>query len=145
MALVVRNDRDPNGVFVPVPMLIIRRRSFYINLPIGGVAAAFVIFILRVPEHGKPTQAPFLEKLLQMDLLGVASITGSIICYLLALQWGGGLKAWNNSAVIGTLIGFILLLIVFIVNEVLQKDRALLLRSLLRSYTFAGGCIFSFL
>ena len=52
-------------------------------------------------------------------------------CYLLALQWGTGVtKAWNDSKVpiyvVGTLVGFVLFLISFIIAEWQTGERALM-------------------
>jgi MFS transporter, DHA2 family, glioxin efflux transporter len=61
-----------------------------------------------------------------MDLLGTFTIMAAVVCYLLALQWGGVTKKWSDSTVIGTLIGFCLLAIAFVINEYIMSDRALL-------------------
>lgn len=80
-----------------------------------------------------------------MDLFGTFTIMAAVVCYLLALQWGGITKSWKNSSVIGTLVGFILLVIVFAINEWYMGDRALLQGRLLRQRTILVGCIFIFL
>lgn len=85
------------------------------------------------------------EKLLQMDLLGFLTITASVVCYLLALQWGGVEKRWSSADVVGCLIGFGVFLIAFVVNEWWQGEKALLLPAVLKDYTIAIGCAFCFL
>ena len=119
--------------------------SFYINLPCGAVAAASIVLFLRIPEAAKPAQATLKEKLLQMDLTGVVTITAGVVCYLLALQWGGFLKRWGSSDVVRTLIGFVILTIAFLVNEWWLGETALLLPSVPRNRTIASGCAFCFL
>jgi MFS family permease len=130
------------------------RWCFYINLPIGG-AAAFIIFLtFKVPDAVKPEAASLKEKFLQMDLVGTFLIMAAAICYLLALQWAGVTKPWNDSSVIGTLVGFFLLLIVFIINEYFMGERALLQGHLLKRrilivtlfyVVFTAGGFFMFL
>ena len=93
----------------------------------------------------KPARATWKEKILQLDLIGVALIIASVLCYLLALQWGGVQKAWGSPDVIGTLVGFGLLIVVFGLNEWWQGDRALTLGKVLSDRTIASGCAFSFL
>lgn len=66
-----------------------------------------------------------------MDPLGTFTIMAAIVCYLLALQWGGTTKAWSSSDVIGTLVGFGLFLILFVVVEWYMGDRALMQKDLL--------------
>ncbi len=119
--------------------------SFYINLPCGALAAASIMLFFRVPYPIKPTEATLKEKLLQADIPGFLAITASVVCYLLALQWGSIIKSWNSADVVGTLVGFGVLLLVFIALEWWQGERALLLPHILKNPTIAHGCAFSFL
>jgi MFS family permease len=68
------------------------RWCFYINLPIGGVSAAIIFFFFKTPAHAVPAQATLKEKILQMDLPGSFTVMAAIVCYVLALQWGGNRK-----------------------------------------------------
>ena len=61
-----------------------------------------------------------------MDPLGSFTIMAAVICFLLALQWGGVTKPWSDPSVIGTFFGFGLLLIIFGLVEWFKGDRALL-------------------
>lgn len=108
------------------------RWCFWINLPIGGVAAAIIFLIFKVPKAVKPVEASMKEKILQMDPLGTFVIMAAVVCYLLALQWGGVSKAWSDSTVVGTLVGFILFTVIFCINEWYIGDRALLQARILR-------------
>ena len=92
---------------------------------------AVLVFFFQAPAASKPVEATWREKLLQMDPLGTFTIMAAIVCYLLALQWGGTTKAWSNSDVIGTLVGFVLFLIIFIAVEWYVDDYALMQKSLL--------------
>ncbi|KAL8991442.1 MAG: hypothetical protein Q9177_000154 [Variospora cf. flavescens] len=103
------------------------RWCFWINLPIGGLAAAILLFTYKPPKAATPQPATWKESLLQMDPLGTILIMAAVICYILALQWGASTKPWSDSTVIGTLIGFGLLLIAFIANEIWMDERALLI------------------
>jgi hypothetical protein len=80
-----------------------------------------------------------------MDLPGAAIIMVAVICYILALQYGGVTKPWNSSVVIGLLVGFVLISVAFGLVEYLQKDRALLLPRLLKDRTMIVCCAFVFL
>lgn len=80
-----------------------------------------------------------------MDIPGFLLVTAAVICYLLAMQWGGVIKTWGSSDVIGTLVGCIVLFIAFLALEWYQGERALLLPSILKNGTIARGCAFSFL
>lgn len=77
-----------------------------------------------------------------MDLPGAALIMAAVICYILALQYGGVTKLWSSSVVIGLLVGFVLIVVVFGIVEYLQKNRALLLPRLLKDRTMLVCCSF---
>ncbi|TGO53472.1 hypothetical protein BOTNAR_0294g00030 [Botryotinia narcissicola] len=62
------------------------RWCFFVNLPCGALAAASIIFLFKVPDVVKLSEATLKEKLLQMDMLGFIFITAFIVRYLLALQ-----------------------------------------------------------
>jgi MFS family permease len=102
------------------------RWCFWINLPIGGVTAAVVVLVYKTPKAAQPQQATLREKLLQMDLVGTFLVMAAVVCFILAFQWGGSFKAWSDSTVIGTLVGFVLISVVFVANELYMGDRAIL-------------------
>ena len=107
-------------------------QCFWINLPIGGVAAIVVFVFFGTPANVKPTQASLQEKMLQMDLLGAALMMSLIVSYMLALQYGGQTHPWKSSQVIGLLVGFVAIVAVFIAWEIYQKERAMIVKRLVR-------------
>ncbi|THV52917.1 hypothetical protein BGAL_0064g00070 [Botrytis galanthina] len=120
------------------------RWCFYINLPCGALAAAAIVLFFKVPKTEKATEVSLREKLAQMDIPGFLLISASVVCYLLAMQWGGVIYTWSSSHIIGTLVGSIVIFIAFIVAQWCQGERALLLPSILKNRTIANGCAFSF-
>ena len=118
------------------------RWCFYINLPIGGAAATLVFFFFQTPKAAKPQEATPLEKFLQMDLLGTFLLLASITCLILALQWGGVEKPWHSADVIGVLIGFGLILVLFVAVEIWLDERALIVPRLIKQKTFALIALF---
>jgi MFS transporter, DHA2 family, glioxin efflux transporter len=98
-----------------------------------------------MPAAVKPATATLWEKFLQMDLIGTVIIVAATACYLLALQWGGTTKPWHSPDVIVTLILFVLLTVLFVLIEIWQGERALLIPRILKGRTVAAGCIFVFL
>lgn len=113
------------------------RWCFYINLPVGALSAAIILLIFQTPKQAKPVQATLKEKLLNMDLPGTFILMGALVCIILTLQWGGATKSWGSADVIGTLIGFILIITVFIAVEIYQDDRALLVPRILKNKSMA--------
>lgn len=114
------------------------------NLPIGGVAAVILVVFFKLPDHVKPAEATFREKMLQLDPIGIVLILGAVICYVLALQWGGSTLPWNSSEVIGLFVGFALLLIAFGFNEWWLGERAMLPPRLLKNRYIYQGMAYSF-
>ena len=82
--------------------------------------------------------------MLQLDPIGIFFILGAVICYILALQWGGLTRAWNSSTIIGLLVGFVLLLICFGIDQWWQDERAMLPKRLLKNRYIYQGMAYSF-
>ncbi|KAA8611254.1 MFS multidrug transporter [Pyrenophora tritici-repentis] len=125
------------------------RWCFWINLPIGGVAAA-VISLIRIPEV--ITKPPFSMALVQkiiphLDLIGFALFVPWSVMLLLALQLGSsGAYSWDSRMVIGLFCGTGVCIICFAVWEKHMGDRAMVPVTLLRrrfiwtSYVY-GSCV----
>ncbi|KEZ41294.1 Uncharacterized protein SAPIO_CDS7389 [Scedosporium apiospermum] len=108
------------------------RWCFYINLPIGGLAASIILLSFKAPPAAKPAEATLREKFLQMDPLGTALIMGAVISFLVGLHYAGLGKPWNSSTVIGLLVGCGLMAIAFGFLESVQGERAMLTPRLMR-------------
>lgn len=91
-----------------------------------------------------PTPATLKEKILQMDFPGTFTIMASLVCFFLALQWGGQTKSWKSADVIGTLVCFALLLIMFIVIQYFQGERGIIVGRLLKDRTVSVGMAYVF-
>ncbi|KAF1349677.1 MFS gliotoxin efflux transporter glia [Delphinella strobiligena] len=113
------------------------RWCFYINLPIGAVCFAIIIMFFHAPLHSKPKKAGLKEKILQMDIFGSCTIMAAIVCIILALQWGGVTKPWASADVIGTFVGFAVMLGIFVALEVYLGEHACLVSRLMKMKTVA--------
>ncbi|KAH8599286.1 putative HC-toxin efflux carrier [Bisporella sp. PMI_857] len=120
------------------------RWCFYINLPIGGVSGGIILLFFKTPSRAVPAAASLREKILQMDIPGTFTVMAGTVCYILALQWGGQTKAWDDADVIGTLVGFVLIFILFFVIEYYQGERGIILGRLLKNRTIYIGMAFIF-
>ncbi|KAH8816687.1 major facilitator superfamily domain-containing protein [Xylogone sp. PMI_703] len=120
------------------------RWCFYINLPIGGLACALILFFFAIPSRTKPVQASLAEKILQIDLVGVCLVMVGIISFILAMQYGGQTKSWNDSDVIGLLVGFVLIFIAMGIWEVYLGERAMLVPRLVKHRSVWAGATFQF-
>ncbi|KAH6699671.1 major facilitator superfamily domain-containing protein [Leptodontidium sp. MPI-SDFR-AT-0119] len=122
------------------------RWCFYINLPIGGLSAAIILFTFRTPSHSRNVaNTSWSEKIKQMDIIGMMGIMAAVTCYLLAFQWGGITKSWKSADVIGLLVGFFLLTIDSVGVEYVQGDRALFVPRIVKQRAVYVGCIYGFL
>ncbi|KAK0118231.1 hypothetical protein ONS95_012534 [Cadophora gregata] len=101
------------------------RWCFYVNLPVGGLAGAIILFFFRTPKGAKPQKATWKETILNMDPVGVSLTMSLIICFILALQYGGQTKAWDSSEVIGLLVGFVAIFAALIVWDYFQGELAM--------------------
>ncbi|CEL10884.1 hypothetical protein ASPCAL13991 [Aspergillus calidoustus] len=99
------------------------RWCFYINLPLGGVTAFVNLLLLKSKEPAKSV-AGVREKLFQLDPLGLLFFLPSIICLLLALQWGGSEYPWSDARVIALFTVFGVLFLAFIAVQIYEQDKA---------------------
>jgi hypothetical protein len=123
--------------------LLTSLQCFWINLPFGGIGLVAVFFFFENPER-RHTNMTTKEKIKQIDLLGAFLLICAIVCLLLALQWGGTTYPWSNSKVWGCLLGFGLLISVFIALQIKLGDRATLPpRILIKNRTVLVSALYS--
>ena len=106
--------------------------------------ALFLIFF-KTPSFAKPAPATNWEVLQQMDLPGTIVLLAAFVCYILALQWGGVTKQWGSPDVIGCLVGWIALSILFLMIQYFQHDRALLVGRIMKQRNVAALSAYIFL
>jgi len=80
------------------------RWAFYINLPIGALILPILIFL--IPPFDAQKGKPYLERIKQVDWIGIALLCGSIVSLVLAITLGGSQYAWNSGQVIGSFVAF---------------------------------------
>ncbi|CAN9150558.1 unnamed protein product [Alternaria alternata] len=118
------------------------RWCFWINLPFGAVSLAVVFFFFTNPKRTY-SHLPVRERLKKIDIVGAVFLICAIVCLLLCLQWGGFSYAWSNSKVWGTLLGFGLLISVFIGIQLRQEDRATIPVRVFAQRTVLVSCLYS--
>lgn len=118
------------------------RWCFWINLPFGGVSLAVVYFFFSNPDR-QYSHISIKARIKEVDIVGAVFLICAIVCLLLALQWGGQTYPWKNSKVWGTLLGFCLLIAVFIAIQIYQKDRATIPINVFKQQTILISCVFS--
>ncbi|KAH8588731.1 putative efflux pump antibiotic resistance protein [Bisporella sp. PMI_857] len=123
---------------------IIALWCFYINLPIGAVTAAIILFFFKTPEEAKPGYATWKEKLLNMDPVGVVLAMCMIVCFFIALEKGGQTEKWSSSVVIGLLVGFIVILIALVIWEYYLDERAMIPKRIMRKRAIWAPSMYMF-
>lgn len=116
------------------------RWCFYINLPIGAVVIFIIILILEpMPPPNPSTEKSLAGRLRKLDPLGTLFFLPSIVCLLLALQWGGAKYAWSNGRIIALFVLFGVLLITFIGIQLWRQEEATVPPRLIKQRTVACG------
>ncbi|KAM0281787.1 hypothetical protein ACHAQH_003369 [Verticillium albo-atrum] len=117
------------------------RWCFYMNLPIGGVAFAFLFLMLQAPQ--KPSKSvPFVEHIIRLDPLGSFFFIPSIVALLLALQWGGSTYAWSDGRIIALFVVFALAFAAFAAVQILMPKTAQMPIRIISQRTVLSGTFF---
>ncbi|KAK2825681.1 MFS sugar transporter, partial [Arthroderma sp. PD_2] len=121
------------------------RWCFYINLPIGAVTIGAILIFLKHPKQKLDTNQTWKTRLMKLDPLGTAVFMPSIICLLLALQWGGTKYPWGNGRIIALFVLFGVLISGFIYIQIRSGDAATVPPRILKQRSIAFGAFYSFM
>jgi EmrB/QacA subfamily drug resistance transporter len=102
------------------------RWVFYVNVPVGIIALAVVIFTLHLAKHDTRPK---------LDILGMVLIAAASACIVLFSVWGGTKYKWDSAQIIGLGAGFVVLTVAFGFAEKYAAEPILPLR-LFRSSIF---------
>lgn len=121
------------------------RWCFYINLPVGGVAAVLFVFV-KVPEITKkePFSWVLVRKVFpELDLIGFTLFAPAAVMFLMALQFGSNnTYGWDSATIIGLICGAVVMALVFIIWEARMGDRAMIPGGILRQRIVWTSCVF---
>lgn len=95
------------------------------------------------PPANALLQTSFKSKLAHTDLAGALLATAALSCFVTAMHWAGALP-WNSTPVIGSLVGFGSLTVVFVANEWFMGPMAMLQGHLFRKKAILLNLAFSF-
>lgn len=76
------------------------------------------------PPYRKQEPTPILNHIKRLDPLGTLFFIPSVVCLLLALQWGGAAYAWSNWRIIVLFVFFGLLGASFAAVQIYMPDTA---------------------
>lgn len=120
------------------------RWCFYINLPVGGFTFAAVLLFLHL-ESPPREKLTILDQLKRLDPFGLLFFVPSMVCLILALQWGGTTYPWSAPKVIGLLVIFAVLFVAFLAVEVLTPETAMAPTRVVLNGSVGGSMIFMLL
>jgi len=118
------------------------RAIFFMNLPVGMVAAVLIVMYLKEEVHGEEDGG--------VDMLALASLTAGVAALLFGLQQGGRTYAWTSPQIVGLLLFSVVGVAVFLLRDrksdrpvlhpALMSDRIFLVAS--GSGVFGGAALF---
>jgi len=117
------------------------RWCFYINLPVGGVVVAIILFVLKTPPS-KNTDT-IKQQIIKLDPLGTLVLLPAVVCLLLALQWGGTTYAWANARIIVLFILSGILSSIFVFIQFKSGDNATIPIRIIKQRSILAGAYFS--
>ncbi|KAJ5684967.1 hypothetical protein N7536_007586 [Penicillium majusculum] len=114
------------------------------NLPLGvAIQVAFFGFV-RPPKRESEASTSWTDLVQNLALFGLASLIPSVVCLLLALQWGGITYPWSNPRVIVLLVLCGGLAIAFALTEMWQRPKALLPSRVFTQRTVSAASFYGF-
>ena len=118
------------------------RVCFYISIPCGFISMVMVFFVPKLPKgHQSCTLS---AKIKQLDLFGMAIFIPTVVCFILALQWGGTIYPWRSTPVIILLILAGVMAIVFGIQQHYAGDHATIPTEILQSRIVIFGMVLMF-
>ena len=96
-------------------------------------------------ESPKREKLTVVAQIKRIDPIGIIFFIPSIVCLILALQWGGSTYSWSAPKIVGLLVTFSVLFIAFVVVEVLTPDTAMAPTRVVLNRSIAGSMTFMFL
>jgi hypothetical protein len=103
-----------------------------------------LLLFLRL-ESPKREKLSLLKQIKQLDPAGILFFVPSMVCLILALQWGGTTYPWSAPKIIGLLVTFGILFVIFIVIEVLTPETAMAPTRVVLNRSIGSAMLFIFL
>lgn len=104
------------------------------------------LFLKLNPQSQSQNEKPgFLKTAWQLDPIGTLLFVPSIICLLLALQWGGTTYDWNDGHIVALLTLFGVLLVSFVGVQIWMDEDATIPPRIAAQRTIAFSSVFSVL
>ena len=117
-----------------------------VNLPVGAVIMGFIFFSLP-NDIGRSSQEikglTWLQFIRKFNPIGALILLVSVVCLLLALQWGGGTGDWQEPRVIASISVFAVTWILWCIMQYIQGDEATLPWKVARQRSVLGSTLYT--
>lgn len=121
------------------------RWCFYINLPCGAAVFVLLVVFLHIPPGMLERESTtWKEKAARLDPIGTLFLLPCIVCFLLALQWGGVTYHWSNARIVVLFVLAGVLLAAFFVVQKWKGDNATVPGRVFVNRSILAGTWFSF-
>ncbi|AEO64686.1 uncharacterized protein THITE_2110980 [Thermothielavioides terrestris NRRL 8126] len=113
------------------------RFCFLLQVPVSVLALVVGYLVLENPPRMVPTleaKRPLLSALRHLDLAGAVVLVLGLVAQLLGLSLGGNDFPWASPVVIGSLMGSVVLLLVFVAVEATTKAIPMIPLRMLRGW-----------
>ncbi|KAI1638766.1 MFS general substrate transporter [Biscogniauxia mediterranea] len=128
------------GIFTD---LLTWRWCFWINLPVGAVTIIVMILVYH-PRPIDGPRAPFMDRIVDLDLIGNAILLSACVMLFLALEFTLTGAAWGSAKIIGLLVAAVVTTILLVVWLWWKQDGALIPPAIARQRTVAASCLMAF-
>ena len=118
------------------------RWCFIINVPLGAVALAVVSFVVKTPAAAGSNLSA-RAKIKELRIPEMTILVASLICLILALQWGGSVYAWSNCRVVALLCVFGVLLLAFVVSQIFRPNSRTISDSITKTWDVWFSVLFA--
>lgn len=116
--------------------------GFYINLPIGGLVFAVLMFTHLPEPLAKPPWQSVLRALpAKLDLVGFGIFAPAALQLLLALQYGGIVFPWDSPRVVGLFCGAGAAFLLWVAWDWRRGDTAMIPLSMAKRRVVWSGCL----
>ena len=96
------------------------------------------------PAKSKREPAPIATHIKRLDPLGMSLLAPSIVCLLLALQWGGSAYAWNNARIIALFVVFGALFLGFVAVQIWKPETATIPARIIKQRSIISTAVYVF-
>lgn len=124
------------------------RWCFYLNLPLGGCALFILLFFCRLANDQRSPAMQSMawrEKMNEMDLPGTGILIPSLVCLLLALQWGSASQyPWDSAVMISLLVISSIGLVAFLAWEIYKGESGTIPPRIIKQRSIACSASFVF-